>query len=98
MRTYIALALLQTVLAVSHAKKLLVETEDEDMGHPPIIEDPDIFSLASDETQWSSWFDNHDGESHETLEIGLAEPKRTRNKSNKSGRKKFHQHIKALRG
>ena len=71
MRTYISLALLLTVLAVCHAKNLLVETEDEDMGHPPIIiEEPDYYG----------------GESPETLEWSMeddAKPKRSRNKSNK---------------
>ena len=73
MRTCIALALLLTVLAVCHAKKLLVETEDEDMGHPPIIAEPSIGEY-------------YGGESPETLEWSMeddAKPKRSRNKSNK---------------
>ena len=71
MRTYISLALLLTVLAVCHAKKLLVETEDEDMGHPPIIEEP---------------YGYYGGESPETLEWSMEDdtkPKRRMNKSNK---------------
>ena len=76
MRTYISLALLLTVLAVCHAKKLLVETEDEDMGHPPIIEEPSILTDLF----------NYGGESPETLEWSMeddAKPKRRMNKSNK---------------
>ena len=71
MRTYISLALLLTVLAVCHAKNLLVETEDEDMAQPPIIEEP---------------YGYYGGESPETLEWSMeddAKPKRSRNKSNK---------------
>ena len=71
MRTFIALALLLTVLAMSHAKKLLVETEDEDMGPPPIIiEEPDYYGAESPETlEWSMEDDT--------------KPKRRMNKSNK---------------
>ena len=72
MRTYISLALLLTVLAVCHAKKLLVETEDE-------VREPMIFTRPTPEEYYG-------GESPETLEWSMeddAKPKRSRNKSNK---------------
>ena len=86
MRTYIALALLLTVLTMSHAKKLLVETEDEDMGHEPVFLGPDPIEH---EIGYSMEYD-----------VDGAEPKRRRNKSgtNKALRKPFEQHIKAFRG
>ena len=79
MRTYIALALLLTVLAVCHAKNLLVETEDEDM-EPMIHVDP---MPASSEFFYG----------------GEIEPKRRKNKSNKSNKRiPFEMHLKGKRG
>ena len=88
MRTYIALALLLTVLAVCHAKNLLVETEDEDM-EPMIYVDP--VPLGP--------FYPEDGDiTLEDLDLDEIEPKRRKNKSNKSNKRiPFEMHLKGKR-
>ena len=88
MRTYISLALLLTVLAVCHAKNLLVETEDEDM-EPMIHVDPMPGSME--------FF--YPDIALEDLDLDEIEPKRRKNKSNKSNKRiPFEMHLKGKRG